>query len=99
MIDEKFGIKYEKEINKNDLVIKTPVKSGWYICKIRTRSVGCSTDGYCIATYRPRMLYWESNVWISNPRSFETHDNRDIIDFMPLPEGFDFIEETIKINY
>jgi len=92
--------KYDLEINAKEIERKDPMKAGWYICKYLKVSEGApSILGYSIDTYRPALLFWEGDLWVVHPRSYQTVDKRCILEWHELPDGFDFIEQTIKINY
>lgn len=41
-------------------------------------------------------FYWESNVWITHPRSYQTVDEKDIISWTKVPDNY---FQTIKVNH
>lgn len=92
------------EINKSESVAENPTKRGWYLCKVHSSSILHYEDGqkkpaYSSAIYRLKLLYWEDNIWVVDPRSYNTIDKRDILEWMWVPDKFNFWEQNVKINY
>ena len=92
-----------KEINKSNL--KNPTESGWYLCKFIQSSVLHYNDEenrigrYDICRCRPRLLYWENNLWLSNPESYNVIEDRDVISWQKLPDEFNIWDEQMKLIY
>lgn len=92
-----------KTINKDDL--RNPTQSGWYICKYINSSIlyyddeENETGKYKICNCIPVLLYWESNVWLTNPRSFKVVDERNIVDWKKISNRFGITDEKIRINF
>lgn len=90
-------------VNKNDL--KNPTESGWYICKYVCSSVVHYEDEenyigrYDICNCIPALLYWESNVWLTSPRSFKVIDERNILDWEKVADRFDIFDEKIRLVF
>lgn len=62
----------------------------YYDNTISNRTFNC-----LIAEYEPRLLYWESNVWVAHPRSYQTVDEQNIISWTKVPEDY---HQTVKIK-
>lgn len=102
-------MKFDKEIKREDSIAPNPVENGWYVCSVRTSSVTAYDETvsiyehqiteipikHLIAEYEPRLLYWETNVWITHPRSYRTVDEKDIINWTKIPENY---HQTVKIK-
>lgn len=92
-----------KIVNKSNL--RNPTESGWYICKYTSGSVlHYDDEENCIGRYdicncRPALLYWESNVWLTNPRSFNVIEERNILDWEKVPDRFNIMDEKIRLNF
>lgn len=91
--------KYDFEFNENEIVAINPSETGWYLCKVFQSSYGRRENGYRIATYGLKLLYWEQNVWVVNPRSYQWVDERHVLEWTKVPDDFNFTEQTVKINY
>lgn len=95
----------KKRESKKESIANNPTESGWYVCSVLTTScLGFYNDAdvtdcdrpadYLIANYEPRLLYWESNVWLVNPKSFETVDEKKIMNWTKVPDDY---SQTVKI--
>ena len=62
--------------------MKTPTKNNYYLCKYMTSKCGDKV------TTEPRVLYWEDNLWLVNPRRFDMVDSKLVLDWVEIPEGF-----------
>ena len=101
-------MRFDKEISKDESIANNPTENGWYVCSVLRSSVTFYADeaeteyiyprpvDYDIANYEPRLLYWESNVWITHPRSYQTVDEKDIISWTKAPDDY---FQTVKIKY
>lgn len=96
-------MRLDKEINRDESIANNPKESGWYVCGVRISSVTYYNEenkarpiDYVIANYEPRLLYWESNVWVTHPRSYQTVDEKDIISWTKAPDDY---FQTVKIKY
>lgn len=96
-------MRIDKEISKNEAIVRNPTESGWYVCSVAINSVTFydETDkvrhvDYVIAEYELCLLYWESNVWVVHPRSYQTVEERNIISWTKVPDNY---FQTVKINY
>lgn len=94
----------DKTINKSDIK-GNPTQNGWYICKYIHASWThyLDEDGYTDADYRidncwPMLLYWEDNLWLENPRGYKYVKEKYILDWMRVPDDFNFFEQHIKVN-
>ncbi len=101
-------MKYDKVVKREDSIAPNPTESGWYVCSVRRSSVTVynekvsvydypiSAIEYLIAEYEPRLLYWESNVWVTNPRSYQIIEEERIISWTKIPENY---QQTVKVKY
>ena len=96
-------MRFDKEISKDESIANNPTESGWYVCSVNISSVTHYNEedrvrpvDYIIADYEPRLLYWESNVWITHPRSYQTVNEKDIISWTKVPDDY---FQTVKVNY
>lgn len=103
-------MKYDKEVKREDSIAPNPTESGWYVCSVRRSSTTVYDEKisvynhsiseipieYVIAEYEPRLLYWESNVWVTNPRSYQIIEEERIISWTKIPENY---QQTVKVKY
>lgn len=96
-------MRFDKEISKEESIANNPTESGWYVCSVSISSVTHYNEedrarpvDYVIADYEPRLLFWESNVWITHPRSYQTVDEKDINSWTKVPDDY---FQTVKVNY
>jgi hypothetical protein len=92
------------EINKSDL--KNPSECGWYLCKYSRSSVtyfkneNNSRDvDYCLCNCILRILYWENNVWLSSPRSYNVIENGNVLSWCKVHNDYNIYDETIKVLF
>ena len=89
-----------KEVYEKDL--KDPTESGWYLCKVVASSVLYFEDEenrkgpYDICRCVPRMLYWETNVWLRSKESWVVIDKDKVLSWQKVPDEFNFDEEKVK---
>ena len=89
---------YKYEINENDSIAKKPSEIGWYLCKVQKNAIIKKEDGYKIATYELKLLYWEQNMWVEHPKSYKFIEENKVLKWEKVSEDFNIFEETIKIN-
>lgn len=90
------------EINKSDL--KDPTVSGWYLCKYSSSSITYFKEksrevDYYLCNCQVRLLYWEQNVWIPNPRSYSIIEKSQILSWVKVQDEYNIYDEQIRINY
>ena len=96
-----------RTINKKDLK-GNPTENGWYICQFIHASWshyldeeelknGIFNEDYRINHYIPMLLYWEDNLWLKSPRGYEYVEEKYILDWMRVPDGYS--EGSIRVNY
>lgn len=71
--------------------MNTPTTKGYYLCKVITAEVKGK-----YRRYSPLLLYWEGNVWITSPKSFTTYSYSTVVDWMPIPNEYNPIEEDLQ---
>lgn len=88
-------------INQKDLK-GNPTQRGWYICRyIHASWTHYVDEDYDVEDYRidrcvPKILYWADNLWLVDPTGYKFIDEKNILDWMPIPD--DFATETVRVN-
>lgn len=62
--------------------MELPIENGYYVCKVIVMK-----SGNRIWT-EAKLLYWEEDVWIENPKTFKTVRNENVLLWMKVPEEF-----------
>lgn len=58
------------------------MENGYYLCKVITDSTKN------IIHVEPKLLYWEDNLWLTNPKGFKTIKNDNVLLHMKIPDEF-----------
>ena len=61
---------------------ESPIQKGYYLCKVIVMKVGDRV------WTEPKILYWEDNVWVVNPKMFKTIQNENVLLWVKVPEEF-----------
>ena len=80
-------------INKKDLK-EHPTKNGWYLCRYTDEDYEIEDDQ--TINYTSKVLYWQDNLWLKSPFGDVCVEERDILDWIPMPDYF--ATETAKVN-
>ena len=62
--------------------MKKPMKNNYYLCKYMISKCGDKVKTV------PKVLYWEDNLWLVKPNSFEMVDSNLVLDWVEIPNGF-----------
>lgn len=63
-------------------MLNLPIENGFYLCKVIVMK-----SGNRVWT-EPKLLYWENNVWLENPKRFKTIGNENVLLWMKVPDEF-----------